>query len=238
LRRISWLLFVALALAGCGSSAPPAAQETGAIVTPVTEPPKKPLDSPNFDSESRLILQRGNTGVKVGSSYDDAVSVFAAPTGWWPRDDLPPSVTPPFDARGWQTKGEGFGSILYKGRIAAAVYELDRTNSDRLDEILEWQQRANGSAWTMLDGKYVRYWFWQSGTRENRGDQILMVCATEIQPRKFNVTAAIGTIPVMSALSMTPETASRDQKTAEKLFEKQKAAARSNSSNSPNQDGH
>jgi hypothetical protein len=230
-------LLVALISAGCGTSQPPAAQETGAVVTPVMEAPKKPLDPPNFDADSRLVLQRGNAGVKVGGSYEDGVSVFAAPTGWWPRDDLPPSILSPFEARGWQTKGEGFGTILYKGRIAAAVYELDRTSSERVDELLGWETRVNGPAWTTMDGKYVRYWFWQSGTRANRGDQLLMVCATEIQPHKFNVTASIGTLPVMYSLSMTPETASRDQQAAEKLIERQRTSSKGNSSNSSNREG-
>jgi hypothetical protein len=235
LRPFRWLLFAVVAV-GCGTSQPPVNQDAPSVVTPVTDT-KRALPAPNFDAESRLILQRGNAGVRVGATYEDAVSVFAAPTGWWTRDDLPPSIGPPFDARGWQTKGEGFGTILYKGRVAAAVYELDRTSGDRLDELLGWQQTANGTAWTVLPGKFVRYWFWRSGMRSNPGDQVLMVCATEIQAGKINVTASIGTQSVMDALSMTPETASRDQKTAEKLIEKQRGAAKANSSNSSNRAG-
>ncbi len=210
------------------------AQDTPDVHTPASEKAKQAMAPPDFSHPSRLALVRRQGQVAVGMTYpDEALAVFAEPPGSYEKSELPPSIPAPYEARGWQRKGEGFGAILYKGRIAAAVYQLERVDEDRVQEILHTHEQAFGQPTTAVDGKFVRFWFW----RPDPSGPVLMLCATEIQPKKLNLTLSVGTPQVMEALGMTPESAAGTKDSAERLISKQRSGLKPKTENSSNQDG-
>jgi hypothetical protein len=222
-------------LIGCGESAP-APPETPAIVTPAAEPAKQTLRAPDFTIESRLSLLNGTSGgVKIGTDAKEALTVFGKPPSSWNTHDLPPSISGAFEAAGWQTKDEGFGMILNKGRLAAALYQLEKTTEERYREILDQNRRSFGEPSKFSEGKFVSYWFWQDADGKSPSDQVLlMISATQVLPGKWSITEALGLQPVMNALGMTPEQAPATQRLAEKLFAEQRKKIKPNSANSSN----
>ena len=242
MRRLLLLLIPLVAL-GCGDQQAAPTQEPPVIsATRAAQPPKQqPLSDPTFGPEARLGLARiSGRLTKVGMTLDDALSNFGQPPGTYEKSELPPSLGEPgrpYEAWGWQTKGEGFGAILFKGRVAAAIYQHERLIATQLDELLRLHEDTFGQPAKTAIGKYVRYWFWFSGGTVDKPEQILMICGTEVGGRKFNVTAAIGIQPVMDALGMTADAASRDQVKADSLIEKQRSGGRANSANSTNRAG-
>jgi hypothetical protein len=224
------LPILALALIGCGSPSP----APDPISAQATASAPQQIAPPDFGNLTKLGIVKRSGTVRVGMSYEDAVTIFAEPPGSYEKSDLPPAIPPTYEARGWHNKDEGFGTILYKGRVAAAVSQLERANEDRLDEILALQRDAYGPSGKTVAGKYVRYWFWQG---PDWGNQSLMVCATEAKPKKLSITLATGTGQIMEALRMAPDAATRDQARADRLFDQQKTGSKTNSSNSPNRAG-
>jgi len=188
-----------------------------------------------------------------GEAVGDATpGVFPRPPGSYENSDLPPCLTEPegtqpYEARAWQAKDEGFGTILYSGKIAVAIHELDNTTHDRVNEILADHTAVFGASHLFnfdpkfsdgtLTGTYVKYWFWQSGVASSPGDQLLMICSTETSPDKFSVTTAIGWTPLMEALGMAPDVAVNEQRTAEEEIAKQRASKGPNPANSSNRTG-
>lgn len=247
--RYFLLVVVALALLGCGeqqAQQPQAAANSEPVITTrAAERAKQPLPDPDFDRTSKLAVLRRTGEVKVGMTFDDALAVFAQPQGASEKGDLPPSIGDPYQAKGWQTRDEGFGTILYKGQVAAAVYTQEHVKDDRVQDILDQHIKQLGPPKPQLEGKYanpitgayVRYWFWESDETAGDGNQILMICATEAKPQILNLTVAVGTAPLMEALGMTPAHATQDQPVAERLIAKQKASAKANSANSSNRKG-
>ncbi len=235
--RAFLLTLAVLAAIGCGEQQPanPGASAAG---SPVSVPVSKQPLLPDFDQTSKLALVKhaGPSGsVTVGMNLEDALAVYAEPKDSSEKWDLPEGIAAPFTARGWQTRDEGFGMILYKGQVAAAVYQVEGTSQDRLNEIFQLQKDAYGEG-TFMPGGYAKYWFWQSP--QASADQVLMVCAVETQPGKYNVTAAIGTASVMHAIHMSPAAASNDLQKADKIVAAKKAQAAPNHANSSNQPGH
>lgn len=212
------------------------ATEAAPVGTAATQPAKQ-IPIPTFERGTRLGLAKRTGIVKVGADIDSALGVFTEPPGSYEKTDLPPSIPNTFEARGWQKKDEGFGMILYKGRVVGALYQLDRATPDRLDELIKFQQDAFGAPTKTLPGKYVRYWFWIDGQTEDPSTgQILMVCATEAKLGKLSISAAVGWQPIMDALGMSWDAATRDQVKAEKLIDKQRSGGKTNTANSANRE--
>lgn len=228
-----WLLLVSvLILAGCGAQPAPPDAQNNVLATPAAVAAKSETPAPDFARTSLLGVRKSTGTVRVGDDRNEGFKVFAAPEQSYDQDDLPPSITAPYQAVGWQKQDEGFGMILYEGRIAAAVYQLNRTNSARFADILALHTTAYGEVAKTIPGRRVRYWFWED---ESAG-QTLMICASEIQPDVFNVTVAIGTNRLMQALGMEPDRAPQFQRIAEDLIDKE-AAKKTKSSNSSNRPG-
>jgi hypothetical protein len=206
------------------------------VVTPAAESAKGPLRAPDFTVDTKLALLNGSTGgVKIGMDAKEALTVFAKPPSSWNTHDLPPSISGTFEAAGWQNKDEGFGMILNRGRVAAALHSLERTSESRLSEEVDIHEKSLREPLKVISGKFVRYWFWQDVDGKSPSDQVLlMICATEIQPGKWNVAEAIGTRPMMDALGMTPEHAAVSQRVADKLLDEQRRRRKPNSVNSSN----
>lgn len=203
---------------------------------------KKLTVTPTFETVSKLGLLRGSGIVRVGMKQDEAFAIFAQPPNSYQKTDLPESIEAPYEANCWQSNDEGFGTILYEGKVVTATDILDKKSEERLQQNLKQYTDAFGAPQYFdehnrptpgfLDGKYVRYWFWQSG-QDNTGD-LLMICATEGKPGKLSITTAVGWEPAMEALRMTPYLASRDQPKADELIAKERNANKPNSANSSN----
>lgn len=232
--RTLLLVLLAFVLGGCGEPSP--APEVRVPATAANKPAKEPLEPPLFDANARLALERRTGAVRVGETYGDALAVFAEPPGSFEKNDLPPSITEPYEARGWQNQTEGFGTILYRNRVAAAVYQAQDVTEDRLQDLIQVQQDHFRQPMQFLGGKSVRYWFWWTGLGSAAADQILMIEATELHPGKLNLTAAIGTAPIMQALGMTPDSADRDRANAELMIDKIRAT-KPNTPSSANRTG-
>lgn len=228
--RAAVLLLVALALFGCGQQTEVApvvdAPEMPSTVAAVKS--KSPAFAPDFKARPAFGIATRKGNATVGQTLDQALEIFAEPPGSFSQSELPPSLDTPYEARGWQKQNEGCGFILFEGRVAAIVYQLDRVKSDRLDELLTLQRNAFGKEDKPLLSKHVNYWFWNGETKEDVGTDSLMVCATEAKPGLFNITIAAGAKPVMQALGMTEDAASRDATRAEDLLQKKKAPGRAN----------
>jgi hypothetical protein len=197
-------------------------------------------------------------------TLDEAQQAVPPPAGMkYETYALPTGFSKEFTATKWQTKGEGIGLILYKDRVAGAVYELEGATDERRQELVTLQTEANQSPIAPLrdlpsgpiTGAHGSYWFWSSrpqdyspdnstnqitsGTsgqpakKDNPDEQLLMICDTNIQPNKLNVTVAIGTYAIMKALNMTPGLASSDLRAADKLLERPPT----NPANSSNRQG-
>ncbi len=219
-----WLAAVALLVAGCGeqnASAPaPASPEIPATVAAM--PPRGPLPAPDLEVHPDFGIATRRGILSIGQSLDQAYSIFAEPPGSFEQSELPPSISAPFEARGWQKQGEGFGAILYNGRVAGALYQLDNVKGDRVDEFLTLQRNAFGKEDRPLISKHVSYWFWNRGKNGQPSPDVLMVCASELSPGLYHLSISTGTRAVMQALGMSEDAASRDSRRTGDLLEKQK----------------
>src|SRR5579871_2715623 len=121
-----------LLLVGCGDAGT-AADKTAAASVTANQASASEIAPPDFSHESGLGMVRAahSKALLIGMQADDALGVFTGPPGAYSRSDLPPAIpSGVYDAQGWQTKDEGFGMILYKGRVGLALYEQDRTSQD------------------------------------------------------------------------------------------------------------
>ncbi|HWA82352.1 MAG TPA: hypothetical protein VG820_02890 [Fimbriimonadaceae bacterium] len=237
------MLVLAVAAVGCASDH--VASQDGAPPTQAAPPPTKLTAVPTFETTSKLGLIRRSGTVRVGMNQEDAFAIFKQSPNSYEKSDLPAAFDSPYEANGWQSKDEGFGMILYKDRVVVAVDELDGLSEGHLaSDVVKPYTDAFGPPQYFgdknevkagyLDGKYVRYWFWQAG--DNSGD-ILMICATEVNTGKLNVAVAVGWNPAMETLRMTPNLAIDDQRGAERLIDRQRRANKPNTPNSSNRGG-
>lgn len=184
------LLLVGLALAGCGAS--PSGTNAGEIRTQRSIEPK-------LDAVTPLVIERLRRPLKVGDDAALAQEIFPKPPRAYVFNDLPELLAGDFDARGWESKKEGFGAILYSGRIALAMWQFYSINSADYDDLLQRVQDANRRVkWSKITGDNVEFTFWEFEP------QILMVLRREVRQGAFDMTIALGDASVMKALDMTP----------------------------------
>ncbi|HVT13072.1 MAG TPA: hypothetical protein VHE55_12480 [Fimbriimonadaceae bacterium] len=248
------MLVLAIAAVGCANERVASQDGNPAAPSALQTPPL--TATPTFETASRLGLIRRSGTVRVGMNQDDAFSIFTQPPNSYEKSDLPASFdASSYEATGWQSKGEGFGMILckgkvfkgevYKDKVVVAVDELDGLTEARLASDVvkpyidafgqpQYFDDKNELKSGFLDGRFVRYWFWQSGS--NTGD-ILMICATEVKMDKLNVTIAVGWDSAMATLRMTPASALEDQRSADRLIDRQRSANKPNGANSSNRGG-
>jgi hypothetical protein len=205
-------------------------------VTPAAEPAKGVIRAPDFSIESKLALLNGTSGsVKIGTDAKEALTIFAKPPSSWNTHDLPPSISGPYEAAGWQTKGEGFGMILNKGRVAAALYQLESASDERCLEFVEQHRRSFGDPPKTFQSEHVRYWFWLDGEGKSPSDEVvLMICSTEVLPGQWSLTEAVGLHPIMEALGMTSEQAPATQRLADKRINELRKKIKPKTAKSPN----
>lgn len=221
---------VCIAIYGCGaqSEAPTADTTSSVPMTVAAMPARQALTEPDFTARKSygIATRRGNAA--IGMTIDQALDIFTEPPGSFSRNELPPSIPPPYEARGWQKQNEGCGFILFNGHVAAIVYQLDGVKQDRLDEFLSLQRSAYGKEDKPMLSKHVNYWFWNGAEMRDKPSDSMMVCATELKSGTFNITIGAGTVPLMRALGMTEDAASRDSSKADELISEKKGPTMSN----------
>ena len=199
------MIVLSAVLVGCQGSEVTTAQISP---TPTLKVASVPAPRTKEPTDIALAVRRG-TPITVWASPEASLRKFQDPKQvGFEYNTLPPKFEPPYSARTWEEDHAhiGFGEILYDGGLAAAVYQEDRGNQDRVDELVRDHQDLVGRLRpTTLQGKRVSYWFW------DKDDQRLMICAFSTGPNVIKITVAIGDDVVMDALGMSADQATKDQ---------------------------
>ncbi len=128
-----------------------------------------------------------------------AAEVFPKPPRAFVFNELPERLQGDFDSRGWEAKDEGFGAILYGGRVAVAMRQFYGIDAARYDELLATVRSTNARVRNRtLSGENVEFTFWEADP------QVLMVLRRGVRQDAYDVTIALGDREVMDALDMTP----------------------------------
>ena len=177
-------------LSGCGPGG----------VAPIHPPGEKRRNlEPKLDTTTPLNLERLGRRLKIGDEAVIAQEVFPKPPKAYVFNDLPERLGGDFDGRGWESRDEGFGAILYSGRVALAMRQFYAIDAARYEELLDTIKTANRRvAPQQMNGENVDFWFWESTP------QILMVLRRGVKQGSFDITIALGDASVMDALEMTP----------------------------------
>lgn len=190
LRASLLLLVVALLAAGCGPT-------TGGPVS--ASGPARRMVEPRLDVTSPLVLEKFERRLKIGDEAAVATEVFPKQLRSFSFNDLPERLQGDFDARGWEARDEGFGAILYSGRIAAAMRQFYGISAARYEELLQTVSTSNRRVKSRsLTGENVDFTFWEAES------QVLMVLRRGVRQDSYDMTIALGDRSVMEALDMTP----------------------------------
>jgi len=218
MRRTFGLIGLAMILAGCQASEAVAPESSGQAtqnIATVGGPISRRLE--NRDPNEIGLKVRPGPAITVYSSADDAFRIFHDPkVVGFESDDLPPTFQPPlYSARTWEedTLHMGFGEILYNRELVAAIYEEDKANQQRLNELVNDHQDQVGSLQPRtLTGKHVSYWFW------DKDDRRLMICGYFTGHDVVKITVAVGDRRVMDGLDMSVEKATKDEYQIDRSF--------------------
>lgn len=200
-RATAWILVTgSLLLAGC----------QGDEVNPLVkrEESSAPVESvgpPNELVKTDLAIFRESGRLQIGDTWDTAIELFRPVKNSYEFSDLPPRFTSPmYKARGWDARREGFGALLYKGRIAFAMYQLAKAEPNQFNDFVELHERQlRRHSVEKIDGKRAQYRFWQVDK------QRLMILGLETKG-VTKITIALGDEVVMKALGISPEDARRE----------------------------
>ncbi len=200
IRSTQWILaIVAIGLVGCAGPTPSTA--SGETTVPAEE---KIVLAPSFTESELFLIHEGNS-LKLGSSYDQAVKVFAPEANSFEFSELPKRFQQPYRGQGWETARESFGTIMYQQRIAVAMYQLDRATKVQLEDLVNlYTSTFSGVTPEKVEGKTVQNWFWK------QGGQTLMISATQASTGTLHVAVALGLDDTMKEIGAT-ETALADQ---------------------------
>ncbi len=177
--------------AGCGPSAtlPPAPRAAEAA----------PFVEPRFDVASPLRLERLGRRLQIGADEATLRAVFPKPDGAYVFNDLPTKLRGVFESRGWENGTEGFGAILYGGRVALAMRQFYAIDGARFDELFDTVRSANRSVrGASASGRNADFWFWIAES------QTLMVLRRGVKGNRYDMTIALGDKSLMDSLDMSP----------------------------------
>jgi hypothetical protein len=225
--RLRWFVAILapIALAGCGGGAP---VETAEPKTPERTVTLREVKAPDLGNPGNLALIRGRDKLKVGDEWEFAKKIFLQQRGAYEINELPPELTgADYRARGWEAPAEGFGAILYKDRVALAMYRIEHVDEDRVQEFVSTYRDYFGKPNDTVPPELAemthdrarkvrsRYWFWQQGS------QRLMISSVTTLADGTNVSIAVGDGNTMDALGMSVSAAKSDQAKAERALEQQ-----------------
>ncbi len=169
---------------------------------------------PNTLIKTELAIFPDRGHLNVGDSWETAIEIFKPPKNSFDFSDLPPRFkNPPYRARGWDSRTESFGVIMAQGRIAAAMYQLPKSDLDQLNELVNKHRRALlPLVASHVQGRHAQYWIWSKGT------QRLAIVGLESQ-NTVRITIALGDNIVMDALELSERDAARDSKQVDEFFD-------------------
>lgn len=206
-----WSSTVALAglmLSGC--AAPEKITLEGHPLEPALE---LRVEMPEDPVGTRFGLAQYGQLLKVGDPLERGFEVFERPPRATSFSDMPEPFAPPFQAEGWETSGSGFGMIGLQGRVAAAMVTYERTDPSRLERTLDDYRDLFGPETLTKETAMGSYRFWEEG------DQRLAIVGSQDSQGRQSVTVALGLIPVMDHLRLSPEAAQEDMAEAERLHQ-------------------
>lgn len=205
-----------LLLAGCGQPTNKTVDTRTAAQPPSPSAPiVGTLPTPNFsDIGDYAILLESGGRLQVGDSLEAFEAAFPRPNLMKTAvlHELPnvaPGVQDPYTVAGWSMidGNQGTGALVYQGRIALAMLQLEGLDDKAVQNQVSAYERAFESGQTVV-GPRVRYWFWTSGT-----PQVLMLCAYQTDRGLQNLTIALGDAALMAVLRMSPDKAMQDRDT-------------------------
>ena len=204
---------------GCGTdsgegpkTAPPAA-----LRSRISAPDK--IEPPDFTQKTPVRMIRKGAEVRIGDSIDSALRAFREERNAYKIAEMPAGWRDPlYTAQGWDNGTTGFGAIVYDDKLAFGMFHEDRTDENRLQEILAVYDRMLNMPSTNVVGSRVRYWFWQQQNHR------LMICAVQPPAGGLSVSIALGHAPIMDALGMSAKQAEKDRVAAESIFEESRKA--------------
>jgi|GEM_PF-3003023 len=194
-RVILATLLAAAAASGCApdvdTPAPPKEAETAPAVN---------LTALSTDPSQAVGLFRGDGVVKVGDTWEKARALIPGPSTAYELHDLPKKLPEQFEVKGWETsEGEGYGMILYQDRIVAAMYQLQGTKEDEVNEFYTSESKGMGPITpTTYVGNGLRFWFW----KDDKTRQSTMMCAQQ-KRRGIDLTIAMGDDQILDVLGAT-----------------------------------
>lgn len=215
-------LFAALLVGvyGCGQAPAPAPTPVATQTAPsAASADDTPFPTPEFGRQSGLALISDTNGnsVKVGDDEEAFKRAFPreATIARSLRDnEIPVGADPAnWTVNGWalDNASRGVGALFYNGKVALAMSQFDNVEENDVSSQVSKYQIPLGPG-TTIDGKHVRYWFWQRGT------SLLMICAFKNRQNELNLTTAIGDAQVMDRLHMSFSTAEDDMRSVERLY--------------------
>ncbi|MCH7905391.1 MAG: hypothetical protein IH944_12625 [Armatimonadetes bacterium] len=213
-------LAVLLLVAGCSSPSQQVSDQPEAQARPPIDP------SISYDEEvvdGDLALIQGDARLSVGDSRSQALRVFKAPAGSYPRTSLPSGLGKKFSAIGWESNDASFGAILYTRNDAAASHVVqamvtwEGVDEETVQQKFLLYRDEFGLPSTPIGGQDVAYWFWQ------KRERVLMINKATDPAGKVSLTVAVGLKEVMAGLRMSESAAKKDKNTAEELLRSAKS---------------
>ena len=181
-----------LIISGCGPSEP-------GPVTNSTNAPASRVVEPKLDTRSSLHLERLGRRLKVGDDTSLIAEVFPSPAGAFAFSEPPTRLADTFEARGWESRNEGFGALLYGGKVALAMRQFASSDGARFNELYETLKNTNkGITPREESGKNVSFWFWEEG------DHVLMLMRRGLKTDRYEIVEALGERSLMAELEMAP----------------------------------
>lgn len=206
-----------IAFAGIGCAAPER------VTVEPEEPPVVKIEQIPFEdrvpSDQDLALFNGDLALRLGTSRDRALRVFAKPQRSTPLTTLPPTFGDAFSAVGWETDTLSFGAILFKRptgpedgaspeQLVLAMYTQEDADDTTVQETVGRYTEEFGEPSHVYPGANIAYWFWIRPARW------LMVSKCVDHNGKPSVTVALGAPQAMRELRMATDLAQADQNKA------------------------
>lgn len=201
---------------------------------------------PAEPEKSPLCLVGEDDNLRLGSTVEQAFTVFPKPSRAFEFSGAPRSLDDSFRGRGWEHVSESFGVITTGGRVAVALLTYASVDEERLSDIVRTYTellerrvaraaRSNTGQIGSVDG-FLKAWRWEGPEGDNLvtaqvvagskirywfwewGNQRLMIATAFMKEGRMDVSVALGHKSVMDVLRMGQEAARVDQVEAERLL--------------------
>lgn len=193
--NLLWALLLVVVLAGCRGAEPVAEDNPEG---PEVVAPSPSIEPPTIRESVFQLLYEGY-GLRLGEQYADIEPRIAVPKNAFEFTELPPGLTPPFRARGWQSSREGLGVVTYNERVVLIMRQREQASPGDYEEARSFYT----SEYPLIPAETV-----SGGKSQNtflrKDGQTLMISATR-SDAGLTLTVAIGQDEVMKIIGATPE---------------------------------